>query len=368
MPELTGAWGRYEEHPKYVLCDGDEPLSRVVIVERDIRIGEGVIRSAGLAGVWTDPERRNEGLSRRCLTEALADLTTAARCPISLLFGIHDFYHKFGFANVANETTFLVETERLPADGQPGRPLTEDDWPAVRRLYQRQTLSRTGAVVRPDGWRGPFGGPGWSRGATTRVLDIDGEISAYLVYDADPERGFAVSEAVAAGPEHQHALAGLVRVAAQQASDVTFHLPPDDPFAIHLQRYGGVWRERVARRGGCMGRILLLEPFLEALLPTFRRRLGAASPRWHQNLLVSCELGDVTLAVHKREVALEPGHRREGLTVKLPQHLLIQLAFGYRPIWDLLAEPGVQVDQPAADILTALFPPQRAYLWWTDRF
>jgi len=351
-----------------VLCDGEEPVSRVVIVERLVRFGDGVVRCAGLAGVWTDPERRRQGLAARCLTEALADVTAEGRCPLSLLFGIHDFYHRFGYATVGNETTCCVPTAALPDDGAPGRPLTEPDWPAIRELYRRHTLQRTGAVVRPDDWRGPFGGPGWSRGATTRVLDDGGAVRGYLVYDADPEHGFAVSEVVAAGPEQHRALAGMVRRVAWQAPDVTFHLSPDDAMAIHLQRYGGTWRERVPRRGGFMGRILLLEPFLRALLPTFERRLGAASPRWHQNLMVSCELGDVTLAIHKRTAMLEAGHRREGLRVALPQHLLLQLACGYRPVWDLLDEPGVELEGPAGDILSALFPPQRAYLWWTDRF
>lgn len=368
MPEITGAWGRYEEHPKYVLCDGDEPVSRVVIVERDIRLGDAVVRSAGLAGVWTDPERRREGLARRCLTEALADLTAAGRCPISLLFGIHSFYHRFGYATLGAETTFRVETADLPDDGQAGRALTDADWPVVAQLYRRHALHRTGAVVRPDDWRGPFSGPGWSRGGTTRVLEVDGQVRAYLVYDADPAHGFGISEAVAAGPEHHRALAGMARRVGWQMPDVTFHLPPDDPFAIHLRRYGGTWREHVPRCGGWMGRILLLERFLAALLPTFQRRLGAASPRWHQNLLLHTELGDVTLAIHKREAALETGHRRDGLRVDLPQHLLLQLAFGYRPVWDLLDEPGVTIDEPAVDILAALFPLQRAYLWWTDRF
>ena len=368
MGELTGGWSSYDEHPKYVLSDGDEPVSRAVIVEKLIRIGEAEVRSAGLAGVWTDPERRKEGLASRCLNEALAHVTAEGRCPISLLFGIGDFYQRFGYATLAGEPTFCVPTESLPDDGQPGRSLADGDRPALERLYRNHALTRTGSVIRPAGWSGPFGGPGWSRGATVRILEDEGEAVGYVVYDADPQRGFAVSEAVATGPEQYYRLAGMIRRAAWQAPDVTFHCAQDDPLAIHLQRYGGTWRERVPLRGGLMGRILLMQPFLEALVPTFCRRLGAASPRWHQNLLLSCELGDYTIAVHKREAAIEAGHRREGLRVDLPQHRLLQLAFGFRPVWDLLDEPGVRLQEPAVEILSALFPPGRAYLWWTDRF
>ena len=75
---------------------------------------------------------------------------------LSTLFGIEDFYQKFGYETTGPEYTVVVPLAdaAAPARSLPRgwrfRPLTVDDMPAVMRLYHANTRRATGALVRHD--------------------------------------------------------------------------------------------------------------------------------------------------------------------------------------------------------------------------
>src|SRR5262245_44221301 len=121
-----------------------------------MRLGAAVVRMDGIGGVETEEAYQNRGYSRRLMETAVARMQ-AGNAVLSTLFGIQDFYHKFGFTAVGPEYTVTLPlwdeataTAALPV-GWSARDLAADDLTAVRRLYHLNTRRATGALMRHDG-------------------------------------------------------------------------------------------------------------------------------------------------------------------------------------------------------------------------
>src|SRR5215211_2455125 len=76
-------------------ADGHE-VSRALIVPLLMRIGKAVVRMDGIGGVGTDEPFRRRGYSRRVMVAAV-DAMRSGDAALSTLYGIQDFYPKFGF-------------------------------------------------------------------------------------------------------------------------------------------------------------------------------------------------------------------------------------------------------------------------------
>ena len=86
--------------------DGQQ-VSRVVIVPMLMRIGAAVVRMDGIGGVGTEEEFRNRGYSRRVMETAVEQMRRGDAA-LSTLFGIEDFYQKFGYETTGPEYTVVL--------------------------------------------------------------------------------------------------------------------------------------------------------------------------------------------------------------------------------------------------------------------
>src|ERR1041385_4071760 len=75
---------------------GERSISRLWIVPFVLHIGKAKVRMDGIGGVGTDEEYRNRGYSRRVL-EATVEHMQRGDAALSMLYGIRDFYPKFGY-------------------------------------------------------------------------------------------------------------------------------------------------------------------------------------------------------------------------------------------------------------------------------
>src|SRR5215218_1088310 len=82
-------------------------VSRVVIVPMLMRIGAAVVRMDGIGGVGTEEEFRNQGYSRRLMETAVQQMQQGDAA-LSTLFGIHDFYQKFGYETTGPEYSVIL--------------------------------------------------------------------------------------------------------------------------------------------------------------------------------------------------------------------------------------------------------------------
>src|SRR5687768_7354490 len=97
--------------------NGKADVSRLWALTLDMRIGSAIVKMGGVAGVGTDETERGHGYASLILNESTRYFVDAGH-DIALLFGIPDFYHKFGYAPVLTDTTVFVQVQDIVATGR----------------------------------------------------------------------------------------------------------------------------------------------------------------------------------------------------------------------------------------------------------
>ena len=93
------------------LSTNDElSVSSLWLGEYQMRYGISVLRMGGIGGVATDEAYRNRGFAQRIMDESTAWMQDQD-FDVAMLFGIRDFYHKFGYATVLPETWIDIEVQ-----------------------------------------------------------------------------------------------------------------------------------------------------------------------------------------------------------------------------------------------------------------
>ncbi|MFW6189978.1 MAG: GNAT family N-acetyltransferase [Planctomycetota bacterium] len=358
-------------HRRRLLVDG-EPVSRLWVLDRAIRLLGREVSAAGIGGVRTRPEHRNRGYARRLLRDTVGFMTDGG-WQVSMLFGIPDFYHRFGFAPcIAVEQTTVLRTRAAERAGRQAsdyrdRPVEEADRPFIVDTYNRTEADRPASVVRDaERFRRFERGTGWETEAVGRVLEDErGERIGYLACN-DEEAEVNCVEAGAAVPAAYPALTDyLARLAVERrCGELRLHLPVDHPLAVHARRYGCLCRVRYQRTGGGMMRVLNQGELLGRLRPALEERLRRSRFRGAGvDLTLETDLDATTLALNP------DGRGRLRLRVEMPQEALMQVAAGYRPAADAAKDPKVHCKPEAVELLEALFGEQPvAYVHWPERF
>lgn len=344
-------------------------VSRLWVVIKRMRIGSGTVRIGGIAGVDTNREHRLRGYSSRVMRESTR-LIGDLKCEMGFLFGIRDFYHRFGYSVGFPQTVLRVPAPSL-ARARPllaTRMFREDDAPAVRRVYNRQNAERTGTIVRPAGWR-YFGiSVGFKAPDRTVVaLDRQDRVVGYAMVGRREDR-LTVSEVEALNPDALEALAEVlsrrVRRAGLGGADV--HVPVGHGFESLGRRLGCSREVEYPRNGGPMARIVRLPALVDRLLPELSRRAARAGLTGAVTLRT--DLGDVALRAAEGRVTRMRKPAADVPVARMPQDVLSQLVMGCRSVADAAEAPDVHVPRSALSLLHGLFPPGHPYMGWPDRF
>jgi len=358
-------------HRRELLLDGD-CVSWLWVIDRDIRLAGRHVSMGGIGGVHTEPEHRNKGYMRRLMTDTV-DYMTDRGYAVSMLFGIPDFYNRFGYLPALPEHHATIPTrdaERACCDLSSAnvRPLTGNDYPFVVETYDATNRDRPASVVRSTATFNGFPrGSGWRVDTKPFVIEEDsGEPAAYFVTD-DRVNGLRVTElGTSRRGVFPDLLCNFARLAVEiRCGEIQVHLPPDHPFVDFLQRFGCVSHLQRQRMGGGMMRILNQDTLFDTIRPGLEERLRrsplAGSP---VTLRFETDLG----VTEMRLDADAPAEVVSG-SVRLGQDILTQLLVGYRSAADVLADPEVQWDGQAHAAASALFDGRPCpYVWYADRF
>ncbi|MFH1568265.1 MAG: GNAT family N-acetyltransferase, partial [Gemmatimonadota bacterium] len=328
-----------------------------------------VLRVGGIGGVGTEEEYRRRGLARQVL-ERCVELMTREGYDASFLFGIQDFYHRFGFATCMAEQELVIDTvaARRAEKRLRVRPMRRNDLPSLVRIYNRDNAERTASCVRPRSWGGFTRGTWWGVAAWPRLaVDRADRPVGYVTCDAVPER-CKVAEVGGRGDDAHHTLLHLLsrRARSLGVEQIQISAPPDHAFALFCRGFGCRTHSLCPRNGGPMGRIIHLRPFLTRLAPVLASRWASEE----RELVLATDLGTCALVRDRGRsgVQVAARHARGALRVSLPQDALMQLACGYRSAaacW----ESGQLAGSAAARHLAAqLFPVHEGHMWWSDRF
>ncbi|MCL5998859.1 MAG: GNAT family N-acetyltransferase [Chloroflexi bacterium] len=267
--------GRY--HIREMLVD-DQLVSWLTIIDYQMRIGSAVVRMAGIGGVETHHKHRMQG-HMRVLFEDTVQYMLAQGYDISMLFGIPNFYPKFGYAvclpwpkaTVQTRDAELAQTEAVPCNM---RPVGPDDLSAIIDLYNQRNASRTCSLVRTaEYFKGFTKGTGWdTRTEAITLEDGQGGFAGYAAWDKS-DQTVNVVEVESISPSFYPALLyEFARQAiARRCGHITLFMPPDHPFAQFVQRYGCEWSIKYMRHSDGMMRILNQASLIEKITPELKR-------------------------------------------------------------------------------------------------
>lgn len=90
------------------------PVSSLVLLGMDVRFGAPALPVEGYAGVSMPPEHRRRGYMDRLFRRSLGG--AARRVSVACLYGIADFYPRFGFVTCQRDIEWsvsLYNTQRL---------------------------------------------------------------------------------------------------------------------------------------------------------------------------------------------------------------------------------------------------------------
>jgi predicted acetyltransferase len=345
-----------------VVMDG-EPVSGLVLSDLRMRIGHVAVRCGGIGAVETKPEHRLKGYASLAMERAL-EVMRREGFHLSALFGIADFYHRFGYVSclVECESTVSARDAKDAEVRFDVRDLTPSDAPVIARMCEARQALRTGSIVRdPETWTGFHWGPHWSMQVEAFVAVDDDRIVGYTAYDSKTEELVVGEVGYTTPAAFGTLLAHMAQLAVDRHADqIRLFLPPDEPFLEYCHRYGCKTELTYSRDANGLARIIDQEGLLDALHPHFEQRLWSGGlGRWQGSVTVSTELGE-----HR----IQFGRGGPDMTLTVPQWMLAQLLLGYRSIADVLLETAAQTSTEMLAVLNLLFLPGYPYVWAADRF
>ena len=359
-------WGLWPVWKLALQVGDDDSASRLWIVEKTMRIGAATVRFGGIAGVGTREEYRFNGYASRVMA---ASTKVMAECgyDMGVLFGISNFYHRFGYGVIFPVPRLFAKTEALLRAAGPlkTRAMKKTDAMPVQRLYNRLNAEKNASVVRPSGWSYFELSEGFQKpGRAIVAEDARGRIQGYTTWKVKDGQ-FLVSEIGGTGPEAFGSLARALGQRAKRAEQdqAIFDLPKDGAFVDFCVPFGCEQHVVYPCNAEAMGRIIHLRPLLEKLVPELSKRTVNFTGR--VSLGIETDIGTVGLAVDRSGVRVIRGGV---VKVKMPQLVLTQLIMGYRSMADVVSEPGVFIPKKAQPVLDLLFPKRDGYMWWSDRF
>jgi hypothetical protein len=284
---------------------------------------------------------------------------------VSLLFGIPDFYHRFGYATALVNSVVRIPTrqaERARAR-LAARAIAEQDIPLLQAMYEQDCRGRSGPLARqPATWSRMLRGWAWHDAPQhCAVYALDGTLRGYAFWRPDRRRCH-VDELLAADLE---ALESLLAVLAQEAvarrvEYIHFRVPADHPVALLARRLGGTVETRLPYNSDGMLRVLDLQAVLDALAPALGARLASAHGPSAVRLVARTPEGDAAVDIGG------PGGETLLCTTTLP--VAGQLFMGFRAPAEAAAAGDLTADPVALPLLQTLFPAGYPYCWSFDQF
>lgn len=332
-----------------------------------MRIGQARVRVGGIGAVATDGDYRGHGLMARTLP-ATIDAMNDAGYDMSLLFGIDDYYDRFGFVRAWSDSAFYVSPADLPDTKAPAlKQLSRWDDKALIDLGNRAYAGLTGSALRPTyqllNRRHKFEVFAWSAGR--------GKLAGYVVTGIDHtcKSRLLIVDAVGDPAQVLPAVAAIFRQ--KKKTELKFvNMHPENPVSIALRHMN--CREEIYNRrcGGPMIRTLNLRNCLTKMQGELSSRLGRSSlARWTGRLLVSNPREKVVLDIRDGAVRVAADSSATAVRSGIRGgEEIAQLLLGtYEPM-ETVEAGDITLSGNAALLLPVLFPAQHPMLVGVDRF
>jgi len=332
------------------------------------------LRLAGIGIVATHQEYRGHGYMAR-VADACVQGLAAAGYDVTLLFGIRNFYHRFGYTPAWAEPTWKLQWKNLPNE-PPKWPVAEFSGD-VRKLagaYNRENAEVTGTFVRPGYLRNrmpkEFRIVTWSEGKSAGAGPM-----GYLITRTSDD---ALDYVDGAGDTEQ-TLRVLAQIAAAgRSQQVRFRgLPWHSKLAAVLRLLTCSFEEEYVPNGSAMIRTVNLSSSLSKISPVLASRIATSRfATWRGVLALSDGRESGVLRVSPGIVTFEPDTksgrgRKPKLTgenqLQANDHFARLIIGGGDPL-EIASQAGFSMKGEARELISVMFPAQRPSIPSWDRF
>jgi len=347
------------------LMDG-EVVTHWGVYDYLMRIGSAQVRTAGIGGVCTHGWMRKKGLMARTATGGV-EVTRRAGYDMTALFGIHDFYHRFGYVRAWTEQLYTVDVARLPKapPAAKTRRMLNRDLAVCDALYNRSRRGLTGTAVKPARRR-PVG-----KDDIALVWPAKGAVRGYVI--ASMGRGRLEHEESAGDPEQILRVLGRLARRERASEFRAWALHPNSALARRLRRGFCRVEHRYIRSGGAMIRTLSLASTLRKLTGELSARLKRSElADWKGELLIADPREKVTLRIARGKVSADQAGR--GKRSGKPQSAIrgadevAQLILGTDEPEEVCEAGRIRFSGDARRLVRVLFPAQHPMLESRDRY
>ncbi len=358
--------GHYDWAASAVGFVGERLVSHFGVWDYRMRIGRATVRCGGIGAVATDAAFRKKGYMARTAPHSVERMR-ARGYPLSILFGIDDFYHRFGYVAAWRESTWRLERKYLPPPAGPVPRLHRIPFAPgadVTRLHNEWNAGLTGTAVRPTFSKGFFHS---SRTSPEGWLwrDRRGRAAGHVFVHED-RHDLVIIEATG---DPDTVLACLGRLAERKAlPELRFDtLPYGSALARRLRTLNCRYEQRFARDGEAMVRVVDLTACLRGMEPELSRRVGASElDGYRGTLLVRGPEGAVGLALDRGHVRVVPA--APGTSALRAGWHLAQLLIGTDDPLETCEVGRIRLQGDAARLVPVLFPAQHPQLQLGDRY
>ncbi len=366
---------RKEDRQKVELIINGESVSWLWIIDLNMRVGSAVLRIGGIGGVETKPEHRLKGYAAKVLEKSMQVMQEEGY-DLSILFGIPNFYHRFGYIPVLPEYTLQILTRSAEKAGSVYslRPFEMKDIEPVLDIYHQENSFETGSIIRSkESWKGFPRGSGYSVKVKVKaiVVESEGKVIGYAAYD-DSQEKVNIAEVGGINKDVYSTLLNKFSALAieRRVENIKVYLPPDHPFAYFCRSYGYKFETFFPYNRGGMGRIINLESTFSKLEKELIKRIANLNINKPKLINIVTEIGSVTLEITANKISIIPQQNLANYdcTLKISQDNLMPLLMGYESVRDVIYRTKEKYSEDNLALLDIFFPGGYPYMWLSDRF
>ncbi|RLD08135.1 MAG: hypothetical protein DRI44_10205 [Chlamydiae bacterium] len=335
------------ENSRVGLVDG-KIVSHFGIWDYQMRIGKAQLKTAGIGAVLTHYEHRKHGYLKGTATSSLAAAKEAGY-DFSILFGIPDFYHKFGYSRAWNTSNYKISLNNLPKE-KPElnvKKLKKSQYPEIEKLYNNATENLTGTAVRPtyNVYIKEDIGYCWT--------DKKGKILGYVFVKIKHDE-LECLEAIGNAEQILRAVAKIARQGLRTNVNFSF-LHYELPVAKALRGKNCVVETHFEACGGPMAKIVNLKTTLQKLEAELTKRMKQSLiPDYTGELLISNSEEKVCLKINDGKVTVSDNSNTRNFIKG--DYRLVEMIFGTTEPLETAESVGIKFGGEGKMLAKTLFP------------
>ena len=353
------------EHTRIATRKG-EVLGALRLTTDTVRIGEARLKMGGLGWVATSVRHRKRGIGRKLIEDTLAYMREHGY-HISMLFGIPNFYHRFGYVSALADYTILMEIAEARTFENPFKAhfATPAEIPIIQRMHNANDANAVCSLVRSAAHLHNK----WGRWNKWRLLkDDQGKAVAYLYTVI--ERGCLYVTEV--GISDAGVCSAVVREAAriaqsEEITQVRFCVPPIHPLARFLAQFNSTHEARIDHDAGGMMAFVNIAESLESMVPEWDSLLAKSVAR-ELRTEFTLVIDKAPYRIRANRGAIDVATMAGACKIGLKSGDLMHLVTGYRHPGDILDERRCIMTTDARILFSAIFSKRHPYVWRFDRF